>query len=176
MPEIKTTKSAKPSDIPPKRNTNVKTDAEIKREERIDGVNGIFQLAGFGCIMTGQFADAGAIEMHGNNISNEIVTLAESNAGIAKGVDMLLQVGPYAGLVTAAMPLVLQFLVNHNVLPAEKMAGFNVVRPEVLESQVKTILTKQAMEAMKAQREAENELAEMQQEMMASQNGATNNN
>lgn len=141
-------------------------------EEREEAVNGIFQLVGFGCIMTGQYADAGAISMHTPPISHEVAELAKKNESIAKGVDVLLQAGPYAALIGACMPLVLQLLVNHDIIPAEKMAGANVVKPEVLESQVKTQMARQAMEAMRQQQEAEAEMAEMQKAMAASRNGS----
>jgi hypothetical protein len=141
-------------------------------DEREDAVNGVFQLAGLGCIMFGQYSDAGAISLHCPPIAHEIAELAEKNEQVAKGVDVLLQVGPYAGLVAAIMPLVLQLMANHKVVDADKMPGANVVKPEVLEAQVKTSMAKQAMMAMQAQREAEEELAEMQKAMAAAQNGS----
>lgn len=142
-------------------------------EQREEAVNGIWQIVGLGCIIAGQYADAGAISMHSPPISHEVAELAEKNDQIAKGVDVLLQVGPYAALIGACMPLVMQLLVNHDVLPADKMAGANVVKPEVLESQVKTQMARQAMAAMQAQKDAEEELKEMQKAFAnASQNGS----
>jgi hypothetical protein len=150
---------------------NTPTKPQDIREERRDAVDGIFQLIGLGFIVTGQYADAGAISMHSPPISQEVAELAEKDERIAKGVDTLLQVGPYAGLVAAVMPLVLQLLVNHNVFPADKMASANIVKPEVLESQVKTDMARKAMQALQMQKDAEEELAKMQAEYMASQNG-----
>lgn len=166
MPEVKVTT--------PKRNPPAQINEPSIREQRIDAIDGIWQIIGLGCIMTGQYADAGAIDMHGHGISIEAVNLAEKNAGIAKGADTLLQVGPYAAIVAVSMPLIVQVLVNHKVVPAEKMASANVVHPDVLESQVKTKMMHAAMEALRAQRDAENELAAMQAEFAAaSQNGQT---
>jgi len=165
MAEIRVEKGAGNTRTPPaiSRPSSTKSD-------RIDAVDGIFQLAGMGCIMVGQLADAGALDMHGHDISVELAEIAEKNQTIGKGIDTLLQVGPYAGLVTALMPLVLQLLANHKVVPPEKLSSANVVMPDVLESQVKTALTKQALEALRQQQEMEAELAQMQAEM-ASQNG-----
>lgn len=172
MAEIKVEKSATPPrrekprpETPIHRNLNL-------TEQREEAVQGIFQIAGLGFIILGQYADAGAIDMHAPGIAHEAADLAQTNEGVAKGIDYLLQVGPYAGLIAVSMPLIMQLLVNHKVLPADKLSGANVVKPEVLESQVKTAMARQAMEAIKAQQEAERELAELQAEMMASQNGA----
>jgi hypothetical protein len=157
------------SKTPPKKES-VTSHTTIK-EDRRDAVDGIFQLAGLGCIITGQYADAGAITMHSPPISEEVAELAEKNQKIAGALDTLLEVGPYAGLIAAVMPLVLQILVNHKIFPADKMAGANIVKPEVLESQVKTQMARKAMEALQMQKDAEEELAKMQAEYMASQNG-----
>jgi hypothetical protein len=167
------TKAAKPTP-PPRRDTqNTKASVTVQTitEQRAEAVDGIFQLVGLGCIITGQYADAGAIALHSPPISVEVAELASKNDGIAKAVDTLLQVGPYAGLVAVVMPLVLQLLANHKIVSAEKMANVNVVKPEVLEAQIKTQMAKQAMEALQAQAFAEEELAAMQREMEMSQNG-----
>lgn len=141
------------------------------KEAREDAFNGIFQIGSFGCIITGQFADAGAISMHGPGIAHEAAELAENNEYVAKAADFLCQVGPFAAIIAAAMPLALQLLVNHNILPAEKLAGANVVKPEVLESQVKTQMAEQAIAALKAQRQAEERLAAMQADYAEYVNG-----
>src|SRR5260370_23749011 len=89
-----------------KKNDDTKPTRSLKGQRK-DAVDGIFQLVGLGCIITGQFADAGAITMHSPPISEEMSELAEKNAKIANALDTLLEVGPYAGLVAAVMPLVL---------------------------------------------------------------------
>jgi hypothetical protein len=134
-------------------------------EKRAEATNGIFQIATFGCVLTGQFADAGAIDEHSPAISTEIANLAENNSYVAKLTDSFMQVGPFAALFAATMPLVLQLLVNHNVIPAEKLANANVVHPDVLEARVKTAMMRQAMEAMAQQRMAQEEMERMRAEM-----------
>lgn len=135
--------------------------APSKTSAREDAANGIFQLAGFGLILGRQYADAGAINMHGAPIAHELATLAESNDGIAKGLDYLLEAGPYAGLITAVMPLALQIMANHKVIRADLIAGGGVVPPEALEAEVKATMARQASEAIKRQHEAEAELRAM---------------
>jgi hypothetical protein len=174
--KVETGNSSRSTRMPPKKDTPPKIAISGNRKnDRIDAVDGIFQLAGMGCIMVGQLADAGALDMHGHDVSVELAELAEKNETIGKGIDTLLQVGPYAGLVTALMPLVLQLLANHKVVPPEKLSSANVVMPEVLESQVKTALTKQALDALRQQQQMEDELRQMQAEM-AQQNGQPDSN
>lgn len=154
---------------PPKANTNATPTVDELREE---AANGFFQMAGLGCIIMGQFADAGAVNMHGPGIAHVATKMAKTNEMIAKGLDSLLQVGPYAELIAVLSPLVLQLLANHKIVPADKLSGANIVKPEVLESQVKTQMAVQAMQQMQLQMEAEEELRLMQESMMATQNGS----
>lgn len=157
---------------PPRRETPKDIPQMSTDELREEAANGFFQLAGLGCIMMGQFSDAGAVNIHGPGISHVAAKMAKTNDLIAKGLDSLLNVGPYAELIAVLSPLVLQLLANHKIVPAEKLAGANVVKPEVLESQVKTQLAMQAMEQMRLQRLVEEEMRVMQEEMMAEQNGS----
>lgn len=153
---------------PPKQ--DVRPANEVLREKREENINGIGQLLSFGCIVTGQFADAGAVGMHWPNVAREGAVLAESNEYVARAADFLGQVGPFAAILAAAMPLALQVLANHNIIPADKMAG-QIVKPEVLESQIKTQLALQAIEALKMQQAAEEELARAQREYQEFANG-----
>jgi hypothetical protein len=141
-------------------------------EQREEAANGFFQMAGLGCIMFGQYSDAGAVSMHGPNISAVAAKMATTNELIAKGLDSFLTVGPYAELIGVTLPFIMQLLANHKVLPADKLSGANVVAPEMLESQVKTQMAQQAMQQMQMQQQAEAELQAMRDEMKASQNGA----
>lgn len=166
MVAIKVEKPASNTTPPPKKATTAKPDKEMTLSEKREyAVNGLFQLAGLGCVVMGQHADAGAISIHAPNIANEVTELASQNHQIANAVDKLLTVGPYAGLVGAVLPFFMQIAVNHGMIKADKLpADSDIVAPEVLEAQVKTAIARQQMEAMQRQREAERELAEMRAE------------
>jgi hypothetical protein len=129
-----------------------------KQKDREEGANGLFQLAGFGLIVTKNYADAGAIGKHSPKISHELAVLADKNEGVAKFLDYLTEAGPYAGLITACMPLILQIMANHNMIKAEALAGSGVVAPAALEAGVKADMARQTAEALREQREAEEEL------------------
>jgi hypothetical protein len=112
-----------------------------------------------------QYADAGAIGLHKDPIIDELVTLADSNEKIAKGIDYITEAGPYAGLVVAVMPLVMQLAANHKIVKAELVAGAGVVPPQALESQVRADMARQAAVALRQQQEAEQELATLAAQM-----------
>ena len=130
-----------------------------KLAARHEAATGIFQLVGFGLIVTRQYADAGAIGMHSGPITDELVKLSESNEPVAKALDYLTEAGPYAGLIVAVMPLALQIMANHGLVKAELVGGAGVVPPAALESGVRADMARQAAEALRAQQAAEAELA-----------------
>jgi hypothetical protein len=154
-----------PDTIP--ENNGPKTKAEL-RQEALDGV---LQIGQFIALAFGQFADAGAIGLHGQPMADEAVKLAENDSRVAAKVDLLIQVGPYAGFITAAIPLLAQLLVNHKLLKAEQFANAGVVTPETLASKMKSDLMKKAMDAMMEQKRIEEEMREMEEQMRANMNG-----
>jgi len=100
-------------------------------------------------------------------VAGELVALSEKNEKIANALDYLTEAGPYAGLIVACMPLVLQICANHGLIKAELVATGGVVPPAALESQVKADMARQASEALRAQQEAERELATIAEQMRA---------
>jgi hypothetical protein len=140
-------------------------------EQRQEALNGFLQIGQFIALAFGQFADAGAIGLHGEPMVNEAVKLAENDTRIASGLDTLMQVGPYAGFITATIPFLAQILVNHKLLKPEQMANAGVVTPETLESKMKTELMRKAMDAMMEQKRLETEMQEMEDAIRASMNG-----
>jgi hypothetical protein len=161
----------------PRSSTTVKDNPFIddgpksKSDLRREALNGVAQIAQFGCLAFGQFADAGAIGVFGPAMVEETVKLADNNSKIASKVDWLIEVGPYAGIVAAAIPFAAQILVNHNVFKAEQFASAGVVSPEILDTQMKTQMLLRAQEEMRKQAAAEEELRQMQEEMASHVNG-----
>lgn len=160
-----TTTIPDPKDIP-KEN---KTIDELRQE----ALSGVLQLGQFGCLAFGNFADAGAIGVFGPPMVDETVSLAKENSKVAEKVDLLIQVGPYAGLVAAAIPFLAQLFVNHKIFKAEQFANAGVVPPEILETQMKTQVLQRAAQAKREQMEAQAKLREMEEEMLRNMNGNT---
>lgn len=145
--------------------TEDKSEVKTKDDLREEAINGVFQIGQMGCVVFGQFADAGAIGIHGGPIAHEIAGLAKQQPKVAKYVDLLIEVGPYAGLMAAVMPFAMQIAVNHNAMKAEMVPGAGVVNPEALASQMKTSILRQQMEAMRQQQMAEEEMRILQEQM-----------
>lgn len=138
--------------------------------ERTEAVQSVFQVGQMVCLTFGQYADAGAIGMHGDNISVEVAKLSERYPAIAKVVDPLMQAGPLAGLVAAVIPLVLQLGVNHKRLPADKIPG--TTAPEVLEQQMRAQIAMAAAQQMQAAQDAEKQAQDAMATMKSAQNGS----
>jgi hypothetical protein len=146
------------------------TAASSRKKERQEAVNGLGQLAQVPLVAMGQLADAAAIGMRWPAVATELAELADKDERIARACDVLLQVGPYAGLITAVMPLAMQFMVNHGKVQAGSMG---TLPPTVLEAQMKTRIMQMEMQAKRAQQQAEKELREMTEAMQkAESNGS----
>lgn len=143
--------------------------ASAKQKAREEAANGVGQIIAFGCMVMGQLADAGAVGMHWPNMAHEAAAIAETDPKMAKGLDYLLEVGPYGNFIVICLPFVGQLLANHKIVKPESLAGMGVVHPEALEADVKAQMARQAMAALQAQRAAEEELRAMQEQMMAAQ-------
>lgn len=154
-----------------KRRTSSKAYEEAlaeKRAERADGVNGLFQLGAFGFVMAGQVADAGACAEHGPRIANEAAALAEQNERVAKVVDYVTAIGPFAALFAAVMPFGLQLLLNHGRIPYVPMlAGMGVLPAEMMEQRAAIEQQRQAAAMHEAMREAQAELARQEAQTRA---------
>lgn len=163
MPRASSTLKDDPTPV----NEAGKTKAELRQE----ALNGVLQVGQLAAITFGQFSDAGAIGMHGPKLVSEVVALAESNSKVASKVDLLIEIGPYAGIVAAAIPFLAQLFVNHNVIKAELFANAGVVPPEHLEKEMKITITRRAVELQRQQMQMEAQMEAEMAEFMASQNG-----
>lgn len=121
-------------------------------EMRYQGVQGIGQLIQGGLMLTKNYADAAAVGMHWDGVAKEVATLAEAEPAVARIVDLVIQAGPYAGLIAAVMPLAMQLAANHGMIPSGGMSG--VVPPEVLQSQMEARILQQQAEALRQRQEA----------------------
>ena len=128
------------------------TGGNATHKARAEAVMSLGQLGQVPLIALKQYADAGAISLHWPKISEEIATLAETQPAIANLIDPLLQVGPYAALVTAVLPFILQIGVNHNRIQPGAMG---TVPGSSLSAQIETAIAQAEAEALKLQLDAE---------------------
>lgn len=133
-------------------------------DKRAEAITGLGQLAQVPLIAMRQYADAGAIGVYWPNVAKEIATLAESQPAIAKIVDPLIDVGPYAALVTAILPMVLQIGVNHGRIQPGAMG---TVPSVVLSAKVEAAIAHAELAALQEQAEMERESAEIRRQIEA---------
>lgn len=127
------------------------------REQRFEGLMGLASLVQGGLLMAGLHADAYTVGKYIPPVAIEVAKIAEDNDTIAKPLDILIKVGPYAGLLVALQPFVMQLLANHRVIDVSKAIGQGIVPPEVLEAQMKAEMMRMQAEAFQAQQQAINE-------------------
>lgn len=81
------------------------------------GLNGMFQLIAAPLAFV-QPLDAMAVAQHGPNVAEALNDLAQERPEVAMVLQRLLSVGPYGLVIAAVLPLTVQLLHNHDVLPA----------------------------------------------------------
>ena len=101
------------------------------------GINGLFQLVAAPLAMAGiksdaAAADAAALTVYGPGIADALHTLALERPEIAAMLERILSAGPYGALIAASLPLVVQLLTNHGVLPAQVGAAMGAQDPASL--------------------------------------------
>jgi len=116
-------------------------------------------------IFTQNYADAGALQEHSANLASAIAGIAEDKEKVADILDKA-DVGPYAELVGAAIPFLIQLAVNHNRLDINKMSGIQgVMEPAVLASKVQAEMDRKKTEILRAAKEAREEAEAAAQEL-----------
>lgn len=101
------------------------------------GVAGLLQLVAGPLLIAGQVkpafgADAVAVANAAPGIAEAVNDLAHENPSVAQALDKILAVGPYGAILAAVIPLGMQILTNHRVLPVEITGHLGAVPPEKL--------------------------------------------
>jgi len=147
------------------------------RQDREDALNGLFQLGGVVAMAFGKWADAGAINTHGPTISTETVKIADKYEAVGKSIDALAQVSPFAGLVAAVTPLIIQLAANHKMISPTQASALGATDPQVLSQQMQIEANRQAIQVQlkmaEEKRAMDAELAELQREMEAARERET---
>lgn len=125
----------------------VETPKESRVDSRAAALDGLWGIVSVGLLMLGQVPDAAAVATHSPGISLEAARLAEDNESIAKIVDFVAGVGPYAALMTATLPLLLQIGVNHGKVPMVPMLHqMGIKPPAILEAEMRAKAAQQLAE------------------------------
>lgn len=132
-------------------------------EQRFAGLNGLGQLGQMACTMGKQYAQAATFGMHWQPIARELAVLADTQPTIARYVDLVITAGPYAALIGAVTPFVMQTAANYGLIKA----GTGTVPPAVLESQMKAAMARQEADALREQHQAVQDAENAQREYNA---------
>ena len=133
-----------------------------KRTQALTDLGGFAQVP---LIALKMHADAGTVSLHWPKVAKEIALLADDFEQVARLVDPLMKVGPYAGLIAAALPFLLQVGVNHNRVPAGAMG---TVPASTLAAQIETALAYAELDALRTQLEAEKSARAIREEIAES--------
>jgi hypothetical protein len=118
-------------------------------------------LAQVPLIATRQYADVATIDKHWGSVSEELAKLADAQPAFGNVIDNMTKAGPYAGLIVAVLPMVLQIGVNHGrVQPG--MLG--TVPKNLLAAQVEADMAAVKLAQMQQQAEAERAAQVMRQQ------------
>lgn len=123
---------AAPRAASPRRPSSSRTRSTSSRPKAPDfrpGINGMFQLLAAPLAFV-QPLDAYAVATHGPNIAEALNDLAQERPEIAVVLQRILAVGPYGALLAATVPLVVQLLHNHDVIPEQAATGIPGVAPK----------------------------------------------
>lgn len=102
-----------------------------------EGIAGILQMAAMPFALAGTkdlafAADAVAIVNATPDVASALNELAQTQPAIAAALDKILAVGPYGILISALIPMFVQILANHKVMPIEMAKGLGAQTPEQL--------------------------------------------
>lgn len=142
-----------------------KIDPEKIQREREEAVQGVFQILGAVCVMTGQLADAAAFRIHGPNVSHETAALSSRYEKVGNVLDSLSQVGPFTAILTATIPLFVQLAANHKRISPEKAAAFGAKTPAHLDGMMRAELAREQLEYERAMKAEEAAMAQMMKDM-----------
>ena len=95
--------------------------AKTKTDYR-PGFLGIAQIIAFGASFISPL-DAVAVQDHAPKLADAVQVTADNDPKFAAAMDRILSAGPYAALFAAAMPLVVQIMHNHDMVPADVVKG-----------------------------------------------------
>jgi hypothetical protein len=118
-------KNGKPRKNPPKGVSAPRAKAGYKAKTKTDYRPGFLGLAQMGAFVASFFSplDAVAVTDHASNIAEAVQVTADNDPKFASAMDRILSAGPYAALLSATIPMVVQILHNHDKVPGEIVKG-----------------------------------------------------
>lgn len=118
-------KNGKPRKNPPKGVSAPRAKSGYKSKTKTDYRPGFRGIAQMGAFVAGFFSphDAVAVLDHTEGIAEAVQVTADSDPKFAAAMDRILSAGPYAALLSATIPLVMQICHNHGVINDQMIKG-----------------------------------------------------
>jgi hypothetical protein len=119
-------KNGKPRKNPPKGVAAPRAKSGgYKSKSKTDYRPGFLGLAQMGAFVASFFSplDAVAVTDHAPRIADAVQVTADNDPKFAAAMDRILSAGPYAALISATIPMVVQILHNHDKVPGEIVKG-----------------------------------------------------
>ena len=134
-------------------------DVTAARAKAVDELSAIPTVI---CIARGQIADAGTIQLYWPRFSQEMAKLADTQAEVAKWIDPLIKISPFSGILAVAIPMMMQFGVNHGRV---KPGAMGTVSASSISAQMEAEMAKAELAALRVQMEAEREARKIRDEI-----------
>lgn len=118
--------NGKPRKNPPKGGPNApKAKRSYTAKTKTDYRPGFLGLSSIVAFGVGFFSplDSVAVQDHAPKLADAVQVTADNDPKFATAMDRLLSAGPYAALFAAVMPLAVQIMHNHDLVPAEVVKG-----------------------------------------------------
>lgn len=136
-PRTRTTQRRRMTAPAPPKRTAPKRTAKPTMPDYVPGLVGIAQVVAAPLMIAGLkspalAADAAALTLHAEPIAQAMQATAEQVPAFAAVLDKVLTVGPYGALLAAVMPLAVQVMANHGLLPPPVAQAMGAQSPEAL--------------------------------------------
>ena len=137
-----------------------KSSGGSQRQRYAEGVAGLLQIPAMALSFVDP-VDGFCVAHHTPTISSAVADLAVERPEVAAALDRVLAVGPYGALIGAVLPLAVQIMHNHGMVPEPMAKAMGATPKKDIERHLKLVSSQSAEEA------EERDLAEWQAENAA---------
>lgn len=131
-----------------------------------EGVQGLFQIPAMALAFVSP-VDGFCVAQHTPPIAKAVADLAVDRPEVAAALDRVLAVGPYGALIGAILPLAVQLMHNHDMVPESMAKAMGATPKKDVERHLKVVSDEAVLEAeRRAAQDAEDRLLSAEYEEM----------
>jgi hypothetical protein len=135
--------------------TTKKTTNGSQKSKYAEGVSGLLQIPAMAISFVNP-VDGFCVAQHTPGIANAVADLAVERPEVAAALDKVLAVGPYGALIGAVLPLAVQLMHNHGMVPEPMAKSMGAVPKKDIERHLQLVAT-QPQEEQEARQTQERE-------------------